>query len=211
MTRISVCAILLTATLASSGCALFEDQDRPRASVQEDDFAAYAAMKNGSSDAYDELGLQPSKRLSDEERESLEKRIRLKRLEQTLISQKAREQYYNFKSSLDSDDERIIFLQLPTIEARDRYAIQKGIYFRSNKYLPQVRDAVKRNDIVLGMTKEAVLESWGEPEDVEVAGNSLYGNERWKYIEFVSTQEGFQREERMVIFESGKVVGWKLN
>jgi hypothetical protein len=37
----------------------------------------------------------------------------------------------------------------------------------------------------------------------------MYGNERWTYIQYNSTAEGFQKEERVVIFESGKVAGWK--
>ena len=88
--------------------------------------------------------------------------------------------------------------------------MNKGIYFHANKYTPRgVRDAVSKSDIVLGMNKDAVIESWGEPEAVEVAGNQLYGNEKWVYTEYIPSSEGYQREERVVIFEAGKVVGWQ--
>ena len=53
------------------------------------------------------------------------------------------------------------------------------------------------------------MESWGEPEAVEVAGSQLYGNEKWVYTEYVPSSEGYQKEERVVIFEGGKVVGWQ--
>lgn len=201
--------ILAFSTLVLSNCAMFEPRDS--GGYADDEYAAYAAQKNGTSEAYDELGLSPSKRLTDEERDALDKRMKLKRLERGLVSEKQRDQYYNFRPHLESDDERIYFLNLPTSEARDRYAMQKGIYFRTNKFLPTVRDAVMRNDIVLGMSKDAVVESWGDPEMVEVAGSRIYGNERWKYTEYVTTQEGYLKEERIVIFEAGKVVGWYKN
>ena len=178
-------------------------------SVQDDEYAAYAAQKNGSSESLEELGLSPSTRLTNDEQEALEKRMKLKRLEHAMTSQGEREQYFGFKSYLENDDERIAFLSVPTREGRDRLAMQKGIYFRNNKFSPRVKDAVNRSDIVLGMSKDAVMESWGEPESIEVAGNQLYGNERWQYIEYLSTAEGFKKEERVVIFEGGKVVGWQ--
>jgi hypothetical protein len=203
-----IALVAVTSSFFMTGCALLET-DQPAVSSQEDDYSIYAAQKSGTLEALDELGLSPSKSLTSDEREALEKRMRLKRLERSLIAEKEREQYFNFRPYLDNDDDRIAFLSLTSSEARDRYAMQRGIYFRTNKYAPAVKEAVSKSDIILGMTKEAVIESWGEPEAVEVAGSQLYGNERWKYIQYVSTPEGFQREERVVIFESGKVVGWQ--
>ncbi len=200
--------IVTLSLIFTPACALW-DTDGPAASIAEDDYAAYAAQRSGTTEALDEMGISPSKRLSSDERDALGKRIQLKRLEKSISSEKEREQYFNFKSYLDNDDERVSFLMLPSFEARDRYAMQRGIYFKTNKYTPPVKDAVSKSDIILGMTRDAVIESWGEPITVEVAGNQLYGNERWKYVEFVSTAEGYQKEERVVIFESGKVVGWQ--
>ncbi|MDZ4676930.1 MAG: hypothetical protein SGI74_05410 [Oligoflexia bacterium] len=207
MIRIWAVLGTLTSSLLISSCALLET-DQPAMSG-DDDYSTYAAQKNGTLDALDELGLSPSKSLSGDERDALEKRMKLKRLERSLVSAKEREQYYNFRPYLDSDEERMAFLSLPSTDARDRYAMQRGIYFRTNKFAPAVKEAVSKSDIILGMTKEAVIESWGEPEAVEVAGSQLYGNERWKFTEYISTPEGYQREERVVIFESGKVVGWQ--
>jgi hypothetical protein len=199
---------VLVLSFTLSACALMT-RDATYTSVQDDEFAAYAAQKNGTSEALDELGYAPSRPLGEEEQEALAKRMKLKRMERAIPNEKEREQYYNYRPSLVSDDDRIAFLSLPTFEARDRWAMQRGIYFKSNKYAPHVRDAISRQDIILGMPKDAVVESWGEPATVEVAGNRYYGNERWKYVDYVTTQEGYQKEERIVIFESGRVVGWR--
>lgn len=194
--------------LALSGCAFMEPQNN-YASVQEDEYAAYSAQKNGTLEALDELGWSPSRRLTPEEQTVLEKRMELHRMEKNLLSEREREQYFNYKPYFEADQDRIDFLNLPSIEARDRYAMSKGVYFHANKFTPPVRDAVSKSDIILGMNKDAVIESWGEPESVEVAGSQLYGNEKWVYTEYVPSSEGYQKEERVVIFESGKVVGWQ--
>lgn len=208
MKTISTLVFLSGALTLFSGCALFET-DSANSSYRGDDISDYAAQKNGSSEAFDELGLSPSSRLTPDEQEALEKRVHLKRLEGNISTEHEREQYYEYKPYLDNDDERMTFLRIPTLEGRDRYAMQRGIYFKTNKFTPRVKDAVSRSDIVLGMTKDAVMESWGEPETIEVAGSQMYGNERWRYVEYLSTPEGYQKEERVVIFESGKVVGWQ--
>ena len=59
------------------------------------------------------------------------------------------------------------------------------------------------------MSKQAVRESWGEPEAIEVAGNPVFGNERWRFIEQIASSEGYQTEGRMIYFEGGRVVGWE--
>jgi len=194
--------------LSLSGCALMQPGNN-YASTQEDEYAAYSAQKSGTLEALEELGWSPSRRLTPEEQSVLEKRMELHKMERNLISEREREQYFNYKPYFENDQDRIDFLNLPNVEARDRFAMTKGIYFHANKYTPVVREAVSKSDIVLGMNKDAVIESWGEPETVEVAGSQLYGNEKWVYTEYVPSSEGYQKEERVVIFEGGKVVGWQ--
>lgn len=210
MKRILVFSSLTLVISALSACALMT-REQDYTSVQDDEFAAYAAQKSGTSEALDELGYSPSKKLDEEEQDALSRRMRLKRMERNVYTEKEREQYYNYRAYLESDEERIAFLSLPSYEARDRYAMQRGFYYRTNRFTPTVRDAVSRQDIILNMPKDAVMEAWGEPASIEVAGNKYYGNERWRYVDYVSTPEGFQKEERIVIFESGKVVGWQKN
>jgi hypothetical protein len=188
------------------GCAFGQTSSTP-----EDEIAAYSAQKNGSAEALDELGWSPSHKLSPDEEDALNKRIELRNKEARMSDMREREQYFKFKPFLDNDDERISFLNLPNVESRDRYAMEKGIYYHANKFAPPVRDAVSRSDIILGMNKDAVVESWGEPAAVEIAGQANYENEKWRYIDYVETAEGYQREERIVIFENGKVAGWQKN
>jgi outer membrane protein assembly factor BamE (lipoprotein component of BamABCDE complex) len=209
MKTVSTFVLIIVVTACLSGCALFDFNEDNPSYKGGDDISDYSAQKNGTAEAYDELGLSPSIKLSPDAQEALEKRVKLKHFEHGISTVREREQYYEYKAYLDNDDERMTFLSIPSIEGRDRYAMQKGIYFKTNKFTPRVKNAVSRSDIVLGMTKDAVMESWGEPESIEVAGSQMFGNERWRYTEYLSTPEGYQKEERMVIFESGKVVGWQ--
>ena len=200
--------LLISAALSfQAGCALLEPDYN--GVDTDDEYQSYGAQKDGTMEAYEELGMAPSSKLSSKDRDVLMSKSRLIRLEKGLATAKEREQYYNYRPYLNDDNERITFLELPSVEARDKFAMAKGIYFKNPKFGPDVREAVQNSDIILGMPKEAVVQSWGEPEIVEVAGNPLYGNERWKYVEFVTTQEGYQREERIVYFQNGKVAGWE--
>lgn len=63
--------------------------------------------------------------------------------------------------------------------------------------------AIRSRDVVLGMTRSQVLQSWGEPNMREVAGNGREGHERWRYGSRLSLTG-----ERIVIFENGRVAGW---
>lgn len=78
----------------------------------------------------------------------------------------------------------------------------------SSRFPASVSELVDDSDIALGMQKEAVRESWGEPDYVEVSGNPKFENERWRFSVPIKTPEGYQFEERLVYFERGRVVGW---
>lgn len=158
-------------------------------------------------DAKEELGLG-SRPLSDDERGAVENRIRLKRMETKLETKREKKQYYGLRSALKSDRERIYFLTLPTFEARERWAQSRGLGGEET-YSDDVAKIIESNDISLGMSQKAVMQSWGDPDAVEVAGNPLYGYERWKYNRYISGNEGYQKELRVVYFEGGRVVGWE--
>jgi len=78
----------------------------------------------------------------------------------------------------------------------------------ASRFPAAVTELVDDSDIALGMQKEAVRESWGEPDYVEVSGNPKFENERWRFSVPIKTPEGYQFEERLVYFERGRVVGW---
>ena len=157
----------------------------------------------------EELGYRPTQALSETERYNLNKRLHLKRLEARLESNREKKQYYGYKPSFNNDSERIYFLQLPTPEARERWVRRRGIVTSKKTQAPQVTKAIEESDILVGMDKDSVRESWGDPDVVEVSGNPLYGNERWKYAKMVSSSNGYNKEMRVIYFESGRVAGWE--
>ena len=136
-------------------------------------------------------------------------RQQLKREENRLEGKSEREQYYKAKPYLKNDLERLQFLRLGSTAARDRYLNSKGINGDQATHPAVMQPLIEQNDIAVGMTRQAVKESWGPADDVEVAGNPLYGNEKWKYSEQITSSEGYMTERRTVFFESGRVVGWE--
>ncbi|MGZ3694912.1 MAG: hypothetical protein ACXWQO_12095 [Bdellovibrionota bacterium] len=64
--------------------------------------------------------------------------------------------------------------------------------------------AIESRDVVLGMTRQQVMSSWGEPQQREVAGTNATGHERWTYGSRYSLNGN-----RVVIFENGRVAGWR--
>lgn len=111
--------------------------------------------------------------------------------------------YNRYKPKLGSTSEKIYFLNLPPYE-RKEYLKTKGII--SEEKAPAFNAverifAVRKSDILMGMTKDDVLESWGKPMRVEVAGNPRYQNERWLYR--------MNGASKYIYFESGQVQGWE--
>ncbi len=159
-------------------------------------------------DAKEELGLG-SRPMTDDERSAIENRIRLKRIEARLATKREKKQYYNVRAALRSDRERINFLSIPTYEARERWSQARGLVKADEVYTDEIAKTIESNDIALGMSQKAVMQSWGDPDAVEVAGNPIYGYERWRFNRYVSGGEGYQKEMRIVYFEGGQVVGWE--
>lgn len=67
----------------------------------------------------------------------------------------------------------------------------------------RVQRAIEARDIILGMSRQQVSESWGEPTVREAAGSGMGGHEKWTYGSRFSLSGS-----RVVIFENGKVAGW---
>ena len=167
-----------------------------------------AKALNAENEAREELGML-GKTLNENERTAIETRLQLKRKEQKLANRREKQQYFQLRSSLRSDRERLYFLSLPSFEARERWASHRGLASTQDVYTDEVAKTIDANDISLGMSQKAVTESWGDPDAVEVAGDPVYGFERWKYNRYISGNDGYQKEMRIVYFEGGKVVGWE--
>ncbi len=155
-----------------------------------------------------ELGKDPNQ-LSGNDYQAIRNRQKVKDLEKSLSSSKAREQYSKILPWLQSDSEKISFLSIPSIEGRQQWINQNNIWSRTQAPLADMKDLVENQDIAVGMPQDYVRRAWGEPIAVEVSGNPIYKNERWKFQRQVSTSQGFRKETRFVYFEGGRVVGWE--
>lgn len=156
----------------------------------------------------EDLGLYGNN-LNDAQAARLSQRMSLKEAESAIATKKERKQYYRFYSYFNSDRERLGFLGLPDFDSKERFLRSRGFYDKEKATSPGVAEAIEAQDIVLGMTPQHVMESWGDPDAREVAGSSDRGNERWKYSKFIPQADGFEKEVRMIYFEHGRVVGWE--
>jgi hypothetical protein len=156
-----------------------------------------------------ELGYDPNTALTEDQLRAIDDRRQLRILERRIESQREKEQYSKILPWLNSDKERIQFLSIPTVEGRQAWIQQNGVWQRSKAPRPALKEIIDQGDIAVGMPQDYVKKAWGEPQDKEVSGNPLYKNEKWKYTRYVSTGDGFKKETRYVYFEGGKVVGWE--
>lgn len=132
---------------------------------------------------------------------------RLQILESRLDSRREKEQYSKILPWI-TEEERTEFLRLPNVEARQAWINDNGIWKRAQSPDSETKQTMDSGDISIGMPMDYVKKAWGEPQSVEVSGNPLYKNEKWKYLRSLSTQDGFRQEKRFVYFEGGRVVGW---
>lgn len=160
------------------------------------------------SEARDELGYS-GRALNEQERARLDQRLRLRRMESQLESKRDRKQYYSVRGTLRSDNERMYFLSLPNYETKQRWLQNRGYLKEEGAYPENIAKTIEAQDIAIGMSQKAVRESWGDPDLIENAGDPMYGYERWNYHRFTPGSDGYQKENRVVYFESGRVVGWE--
>lgn len=122
------------------------------------------------------------------------------------------EEYRAALEFLPTDSDKIYFLNLPRHE-RLEYLMARGYSPEiSQKYLKDKSEAkgmsffesraVRVSEISVGMTKTTIVQAWGQPNRVDVAGNPVNENERWSYYD--------GGKVRQVYFEGGKVEGWSI-
>lgn len=115
------------------------------------------------------------------------------------------ERYRKNKSLLSTDSDKIYYLNLTPSE-RTSY-IQAKKEDLEDEVL-QKKDLFKKrsihsSELFLGMLKSEVVNLWGKPSRVEIAGNPKNQNERWSFVEDGNVKQ--------VYFEDGKVQGWALD
>ena len=74
----------------------------------------------------------------------------------------------------------------------------------------EIEKAWRRGELTLGMEQSDVLSIWGQPRDVEIAGDPQAGNQRWIYFSGLSEQWKISAR-RVVYFEAGRVAGWEAH
>jgi hypothetical protein len=85
--------------------------------------------------------------------------------------------------------------------ANDEDSFERG---SARTKMGKVQEAIEASDVIPGMTRSQVIQSWGEPMVREFAGKEDSGHERWTY----GTRRS-QRGETFLFFENGRVVGWQ--
>ena len=116
-------------------------------------------------------------------------------------SEGAATHYQQYRAKLGSTSERIYFLQLKSKADREEYLSSRGFLAETAPVMPfEHHWAAQQGELLPGMSKEEVEESWGRPDRVDFAGNPTYENERWMY-----RRDG---AAKYIFFESGRVGGW---
>ncbi len=117
-------------------------------------------------------------------------------------SDNALELYDKNKHHFKTTSERIYFLKLSQFERKDYLASRGFLKEEAPSHKPyEQMFAMRDSNVESGMTKTQVMQSWGQPSRVEVAGNPSYENERWLYSVNGAT--------KYIYFESGRVRGWE--
>ncbi len=129
-------------------------------------------------------------------------------LERSLSDEREKIQYYKNKRLLGDDATRTAFLKIKGYEKRQQWLIANRLVPKPENISDEFQEVIENHDIALGMSKELVRKSWGDPESIDVAGNPVYQNERWNYKAYVTDTSGYKKENRLVYFEGGYVVGW---
>lgn len=127
---------------------------------------------------------------------------KLEMLESQLTSNEF-EEYQEYLPYLKTQSDRINFLMIKDPEERKEWLKERGIYQSRSRFSPNIQEAINRRDIVYGMSKDAVKNSWGEPSKVDYAGRGDY--ERWTYY----SNPAMKTDKKYLYFENGVLTGWE--
>lgn len=201
-------ALLALSLLCS--CSFIERRTYSRAEDPSQNWRDYVYNQRGplEKEAMRELNLSNKNSLSEYEKYQLDQRVTVKKLESELRSPTELEQYYKHKPFFKNDSERIHFLSLSDVYQKQSW-LEQNIRVPRDKFSSEIEAAIQKGDLLPNMTKDAVLKSWGRPEDVEISGNPAYGNERWTYSNFGDNNANDFQEKRQLFFENGILKGWK--
>lgn len=156
-----------------------------------------------------ELGMSNEDLMTPEGQQKFQEAVAIKSLELQLVDEREKKQYFQNIPWFKDTHEQLEFLKQNGYYARQTWLRKKGIGKRPVEIDKNTEDLIAAKDIALGMPLELVKRSWGNPDFVEVAGNVMYGNQRWRYKRYTPSPEGYRLQSRIIYFESGKVAGWE--
>jgi hypothetical protein len=137
-----------------------------------------------------------------QETESIKQELTQKELD---MPEEVVEAYSKDKKYLPTDSDKLYYLSLNIAERKNYVALKKQDMaddLGKNQDFVQKR-SIHSNDVYLGMGKSQVVQAWGKPTKVEIAGNPKLQNERWSFME--------DGNIRQIYFENGQVQGWALD
>ena len=136
---------------------------------------------------------------------------KIRDLEKNLITQQDKSLYSKLLPWFSSEEEQLSFLRNTDYEDKQKWVMKTRILNRPTELAGRYKRMIDNQDIAIGMPNEIVKKAWGDPQNIESSGNSLFKNEKWRYLRTVSTTDGFKQEKRVVYFEGGRVVGWETD
>ncbi|MBF0312812.1 MAG: hypothetical protein HQK50_03630 [Oligoflexia bacterium] len=139
---------------------------------------------------------------SKQEKENLRQEMlmeELKYLEEKLPESEY-QHYITYAEKFPTISERIFLLRMEGVAERNEYLASRGIEVERNAISMKEESAIKNQEILVGMSKNAVMQSWGRPIRIDTAGDPSFENERWLFYN--------SGEPRYIFFERGKVRGW---
>jgi hypothetical protein len=121
------------------------------------------------------------------------------------LSEEELDKYGRDKKFLQTDSDKLYYISLSPYE-RKTYIDSKKLDLKED--MEGTRDLIQKRsihsgEIYIGMDKNEVMQVWGKPARVEIAGNPKSQNERWSFREDGNVKQ--------VYFEGGKVQGWALD
>jgi hypothetical protein len=207
-------AFLLVTTMGlTSSCALMlpdrsfiDEMDRESMYSPGRDFPVVAGDTGDERISKEELqsrtpGSERSRHLN-KEAASIEQELIQK---EDSMNESERQKYAMDKKFLQTNSDKLYYLSLGGFDRSSYIATKKSDLkddLERGRNIVQKR-SVHSNELFLGMDKSEVVEMWGKPARVEIAGNPANQNERWSFREDGNT--------RQVYFEGGKVQGWALD
>ena len=89
---------------------------------------------------------------------------------------------------------------------------RRNAYIQAHPETPEkMKQYILKGSIVIGMTKEQAIASWGKPQKINKTGTRYGVREQWcyGYYETIGYTRKFLHTTNYVYFENGKLTSWQ--